>query len=488
MNTDSSTSNDSSSCGKTSLKTTLIDYFNLLKYNRNYRLYLFSHCMQHTGDWFIRIATLLSVERLAPDSATAISIIILCKIIPEVIVTSFGGVLSDSFDRRKLMISLDSFAALSTLSFIFAVRTGNVMYLFAATVLRSTIVSLYEPITKSIFPMFVTDPEDLKRAATLNGSAWAGMLLLGGICGGYLAAVIGIEACYVIDSLTYFLSAFIMSKVNGTFSVTQSFNPEVQGDLMKVDVKNKKLGAKVRSNLLYAAHGVIAYITMTKDFFVYLVSSGFGLCAFLKATGTLTWGTQDVLNASISFVEGNEQETARRMGLIYSSAGFGCLIGPFISNSFVVKGDKPSTLQLACIGAFLLQVAGWFGIAGAQDNFFAVCAFTVVRASGESIIWMCATLLLQTLTNATFLGRMLSFEYSVCRCTEAFISYLAGSLEDAGYGKHEIASLSACIGGMMFIFWSVYYLFGKGAANPRFNQTREQEIEVTAFKSTKEVV
>ncbi len=196
-----------------------------------------------------------------------------------------------------------------------------------------------------------------------------------------------------------------MSKVNGTFSVTQSFNAEA-GQVDLKDETKKKLGAKIRSKLLYAAHGLVAYFEMTRDFLVYLVSSGFGLCAFLKATGTLTWGSQDVLNASISFVEGNEEETARRMGLIYSSAGFGCLIGPFISNSFIVKGDKPSTLQLACIGAFLFQVAGWFGIAGAGDNFFSVCAFTVIRASGESIIWMCATLLLQ-----------------VCSCVAYFILF-----------------------------------------------------------------
>ena len=128
--------------------------------------------MQHTGDWFIRIASLLSVERLDPGSSTAISIIVLCKAIPEVLVTPFGGILSDRYDRKKLMMFLDSIAAVATLCFILAVRSGNAANFFAATILRSSIVSLYEPVTKSIFPMFVTNPEDLRRAATLNGSAW----------------------------------------------------------------------------------------------------------------------------------------------------------------------------------------------------------------------------------------------------------------------------------------------------------------------------
>jgi Na+/melibiose symporter-like transporter len=153
-------------------KANLLDYFELLRCNRNYRLYLLSHCMQHTGDWFVRVAALLSVERLAPDSSTAISIVILCKTLPEVFITPFGGILSDKFDRKKLMMTLDSVAAIGTLSYILALRSGSVKNFYLATIVRASVSSLYEPVTKSIFPMFITNPEDLKRAATLNGSAW----------------------------------------------------------------------------------------------------------------------------------------------------------------------------------------------------------------------------------------------------------------------------------------------------------------------------
>lgn len=161
-------SGQSSSCKDLSV----YQYFNLLRFNRSYRLYLLSHCMQHTGDWFIRIALLLAVERLAPNSATAVSVTVLCKLLPEVVITPFGGILSDRFDRKMLMITLDSVAAVSTLTFLIALNSGNVVHLYLSTTLRSIITSLYEPITKSIFPMFITNSEDLLRAATLNGSAW----------------------------------------------------------------------------------------------------------------------------------------------------------------------------------------------------------------------------------------------------------------------------------------------------------------------------
>mmetsp|Transcript_15415 Transcript_15415/g.18766 ORF Transcript_15415/g.18766 Transcript_15415/m.18766 type:complete len:482 (+) Transcript_15415:93-1538(+) len=463
-------------------------YWGLLRENSNYRYYLLAHCMEHLGDWFIGIAAILSVERLAPDSATAISIITLCKFIPEVFVTPIGGVLSDIYDRRRLMIYLDSVSAFIALSYVIALRSGNVHNLFLVTVLRSTVSSIYEPITKSIVPMFVTNAEDLTCAATLNSMAWSTMLLLGGILGGYAASTLGVEACYVIDFLTYIVSALVMLKVKGDFRVFQtheSNNDNLESDK---DGGKKKLMAKMRVKLSRLLQPIKSFITMTIDLFMYLFTCGFGLCVLLKASGTLCWGSQDVLNASFSYVHNDEGETSRRLGIIYSCAGIGCLLGPIISNLTIVHGDRPNTIQLACIGAFMFIITGWLGIASAP-SFEVICLFTIVRAMGESIIWMNASLLLQTLTSPAILGRMLGFEYSMARLTEAITSFVAGRLEDSGYGKHEIATLQALSTGVIFIFWTIYHLFGSGAANKRFSDFfHSGTSDVASFPASKSEV
>eukprot|EP00551_Chaetoceros_affinis_P004654 CAMPEP_0203683386 /NCGR_PEP_ID=MMETSP0090-20130426/47495_1 /ASSEMBLY_ACC=CAM_ASM_001088 /TAXON_ID=426623 /ORGANISM="Chaetoceros affinis, Strain CCMP159" /LENGTH=71 /DNA_ID=CAMNT_0050552529 /DNA_START=715 /DNA_END=927 /DNA_ORIENTATION=- len=71
-----------------------------------------------------------------------------------------------------MMIRLDTIAAISVLSYLVAIWTSNVVFLFASTAVRSLIQALYDPVTKSIVPMLVDDPESLKRAATLNGMMW----------------------------------------------------------------------------------------------------------------------------------------------------------------------------------------------------------------------------------------------------------------------------------------------------------------------------
>lgn len=101
----------------------------------------------------------------------------MCKTLPEVLLTPIGGVIADRFDRRKMMIRLDIIAGICVLSYIPAVRSGQVGFLYVSTVIRSMIQAMYDPITKSIYPMFVNDPEDLKRAATLNGMIWSGKFI-----------------------------------------------------------------------------------------------------------------------------------------------------------------------------------------------------------------------------------------------------------------------------------------------------------------------
>lgn len=173
-----------------------LEYLLIIKRNPSYRLYLFSHLCQHFGDWFIRIASLLSIERLAPGSATALSGLILAKMIPQVLLSHVGGSMADTFDRRKLLIVLDTLGSIVTLGLIVAVSSRSLSLFYTFTSLRATVYALYEPATKSIVSMLVDDPEDLKRANTMNGMVWSLMLVVGGAVAGAFSAALGVEACY----------------------------------------------------------------------------------------------------------------------------------------------------------------------------------------------------------------------------------------------------------------------------------------------------
>ncbi|KAL3915456.1 MAG: hypothetical protein SGARI_008179, partial [Bacillariaceae sp.] len=85
------------------------DYCRVLYQYPNYRSYLLSHICQHTGDWFVRIASILIVEELAAEGekGEALAYMALCTQLPMAAFAPVGGVLADQFDRRTLMILID---------------------------------------------------------------------------------------------------------------------------------------------------------------------------------------------------------------------------------------------------------------------------------------------------------------------------------------------------------------------------------------------
>ena len=92
----------------------------------------------------------------------------------------------------------------------------------------------------------------------------------------------------MIDCVTYILSAKILSRVSGTYSVAQISNDESSSNVTKDDEK-KKFVLKMKAYLLIATNAMRSFGNMSKEFAVYLFSSGFALCAFMKASGTATW-------------------------------------------------------------------------------------------------------------------------------------------------------------------------------------------------------
>jgi hypothetical protein len=79
---------------------------------------------------------------------------------------------------------------------------------------------------------------------------------------------------------------------------------------------------------------------------------------------------------------------------------------------------------------------------------------------GSGIVWTNATLLLQTLVQKEYLGRVLAAQYTGSTLVEASIATLIGTLQDAGWDKHWLALLSAGIGSVLVGFWALYYYYG----------------------------
>lgn len=450
-----------------------LEYLLLLRRNPRYRLYLLSHICQHVGDWYIRIASLLALDRLAPGSATAISMLLLVKMGPHALLPAVGGALADSLDRRKMMIVLDSLGAIVTLGFVIAVEINSLPLFYAIAAMRATILSLYEPPTKALVPMIVTDHEDLKRAMTLNGLAWSSLIMVGGVIAGQTSAYFGVQACFVIDSVSYFVSAVVLCFMRGNYKVLND-GPTLLGS----DRDHSNRHFTVMGSIVRACRPVVAFWQMLKAVVKYLSNSGFGMLVLLKSSGSLIWGASDVLNIEYAHIPDDEEATSSRLGLIFSCIGLGCFVGPMFANLFT-DPDRPATVQLICIGAMALMMSGWIGFSQA-NSFATICIFTALRSFGSSIIWVNSSLLLQRLTIMEMMGRVLALEFASMMFCDALMASITGKLLDAGVAKTEISVGAAILAATLFFLWTIYHTFGKGAARKQFNQKPESSAERVA--------
>ena len=81
--------------------------------------------------------------------------------------------------------------------------------------------------------------------------------------------------------------------------------------------------------------------------------------------------------------------------------------------------------------------------------------FTLIRATGSSIIWVNSTLLLQTMSAPQQLGKVLAVEFFTYTMAESVAASSAGRMEDAGVSKNQIAGISAGIAICATLVWGV---------------------------------
>lgn len=440
------------------------DYCGVLVRYPMFRWYLISHICQHMGDIFVRIASLLVVEEIS-SKGSALSNLILSVMVPKVIFAQLGGYLADNYDRRKLMVIMDVLSGVVVIGYLAAVQRQSLDILYVITMLRSAIGSAYYPVTTGLVPLLIPNARDLQLAVTVNGWAWSGMALTGGLLAGSATAVIGLQACYILDMVTYLVSAAAVF-----FFIHGDFNVKIESDSV----------VPPGTNLVQQSYNTV------KQVGTYLATCGFGLLVLLKASAGLVWGAEDVIGVEFSTVRdanGQEDQEASswRTGLLFSCIGIGWFLGPTLIN-IVTDANRPYTLQRACLIGLVVLTLGWVFISQAP-SFAWFLWLTIFRTAGSGMVWVNATLTLQTLVEKDILGRVLAVEFTMYTLLEGLSATATGRLFDDGLDKNQLALVGAALGTVTVVLWGVYHAQSFGAADPKFNQViNEKASEVSSLE------
>ncbi len=104
---------------------------------------------------------------------------------------------------------LDTLGALDPYLYLVAHKFQQMSLVYECILIQASIAAMYEPCRASLVTLMVADDEEyFKKATTMTGLAWSAMAAFGSGFGGIMVAKIGIDACFIVDDLSFALGFY----------------------------------------------------------------------------------------------------------------------------------------------------------------------------------------------------------------------------------------------------------------------------------------
>src|SRR4051812_21221042 len=153
----------------------------------NFRLYASANLLSNTGTWMQRIGQDWLVLQLSGDSGVALGLITALQFGPTLLLSMYGGVLGDRYDKRRLLQITQGLMGVLALVLGLLVATGGIAlwHVFVLAALLGAVSAIDAPVRQA-FVSEMVGPELLANAVSLNSTIFNGARLIGPAVAGLL--------------------------------------------------------------------------------------------------------------------------------------------------------------------------------------------------------------------------------------------------------------------------------------------------------------
>jgi MFS family permease len=413
-------------------------YVRLLRHNPDFtRLYV-AQLISFAGDWFATVALLGLALELTGSTAVA-SLVLVLQTGPFFIVSPIAGILADRFDRRRLLIAADVARAVVALGFLLARDASTLWIALVCVALLSAGAAFFEPTSSASLPNLV-DAEDLPAANALMGAAWGTMLAVGAALGGVVAGILGRDAAFVLNGVSFAVSAMLIVGIRRSFRAPSEPSP---GAASADGPGERTLAGGVRGlgGLRHAFTETTALVSRSPMVGALLVTKatfgvGMGVVLLLAVFAT------DVFRAGDAGI-----------GLLFAARGLGALVGPFVGRRRMTGDDAGLLAVIAlALGAFLLGYA--LLPLAPTIALGAACVFMAHLGGGTQ--WTLSSYGLQRAVPDAIRGRVFSFDYALVLMATTISTLVAGILTGLIGPAATLYVLigAAAVSGVLWLAWT----------------------------------
>jgi MFS family permease len=402
-----------------------VGYIELLRNNRAFRQLWLGQVVSQMGDWFDTIALYTMILNLT-GSGRDVGLLLVARFLPSFVFGPLSGVLADRFNRRTIMIVSDLLRAVVVLGFLLVRRADQLWIIYVLTVLQLALSTFFEPAKTAVIPSIVSDRE-LVAANAISSVTWSAMLTLGAAIGGVITGLLGTEIAFVLDSMTYLLSAALIASV-----------------------RFPKRPERVKGKLTV---GTALGITETIDGARYVKHRPRILALLLvKPAWGLGGGILTLLPVFGEKIFPVGKSAATGIGVLFAARGIGTAVGPIVARRVAGEGKKR---MLTTIGiSFLIGGLGYIAF-GTTPSFIVALIVLGLAHTGGSILWVFSTVMLQREVEDGFRGRVFAAELALLTLTMAASNYTTGELLDRFQLSPRLVTVSI---GILFLIPGLVWL------------------------------
>lgn len=361
-------------------------FFELIKNYPSFRRLWIAQAISNFGDWFGLLALYALVQRFS-DSEFLLGLVIIVKMLSLAFFSPIAGYLTDRFNRRLLMIICDGGRAVSLLLMLLVQHESLLWIAYALTSFQMMLSAIFEPAKTASIPN-VTPSERLVDANIISTATWSIIFTTGMAIGGFATKWIGVEAVFVLDALSYLVSAWFIYRAVIPQEERRSSNTKTQNMSSFWEDIRQNIGNDITLGVCYLRdnHQILRP-------------------AIAKGTSTIFLGGLVYMLILVS--DSILQMGSIGLGLLYAARGIGTGIGPIIARQYFTDEGQ----WIVVMGASITLTGTMYLVVGLTDVWWMMFVFVLLAHAASGANWVTSTVLLQKRSEDNFRGRVFSTEW-----------------------------------------------------------------------------
>ena len=326
-------------------------------FNRDFTLVAIGQLISLFGNAILRFALALYVLD-ATGSAAVFGTVTAIAVIPTILLSPFGGILSDRVNRRNIMAALDFATAALALGLGLLLSEENAVALITVTLLLlSVIQACYTPSVNSSVPLLQAEGNLVKANAVVSQVSMLANLI-GPVLGGVLYGFFGAMPIILVSGVCFFLSAVLELFIHIPFQPLDAKTGILQ--IVKDDLREsirfmtREQPDILRITLMIAVYSLFVVSTITVGL-PYMVRTVLGLSSQLYGAAEGLMAAAGIAGGIASGFLADRLKTSRLYWLLVLS---GAALVP-VGAAFLL-GCGPMTCYIVitiCIMAMQLLIA-----------------------------------------------------------------------------------------------------------------------------------